>query len=408
MKYFTSTRKRRRGGRQEWIARLVYKDEATGVKKEKSKSAGSQAEAKRIEKELEREFLAGGQIAVESHEMSIGALLEHCLKTRYYEAEYDSEGRKKGGVRGKDTIDSHIKTLAGFFGAVKDKEGPEGVYVGGMRVREIRVGSLRACRTFLLKDRSIATANRIMSTLRAILNEAMINDWIIVNPFSKVKAGELISIADERERETILTPAEEQKLLEACSGDTRRHLRALVIAALDTGARQGELFGLRWVDVNFDEGVITNITSYKAKTVQHREVPLTGRLKAALQELKEKRCVSAFRVRRKTGIKPDEDLVFGISTNVQRSWQAAREDAGLEHVRFHDLRHTAATRLARKMQLALVGQVLGHTDPKTTRRYVNRTRQTINQAATILEEWQEEQKSVLKGEQSEIDMEVFR
>lgn len=404
MKYFTSTRKRRRGGRQEWIARLVYKDEATGAKKEKSKSAGSQAEAKRIEKDLEREFLAGGQIALESHEMSFGALLEHCLKTRYYEAEYDSEGRKKGGVRGKDTIDSHIKTLAEFLGAVKDAEG---VYAGGMRLREIRVGSLRACRKFLLKDRSIATANRIMSTLRAILNEAMVNDWIIVNPFSKVKAGELISIADERERETILTPAEEQRLLGACSSDTRRHLRALVIAALDTGARQGELLGLRWADVNFDEGVITNITSYKAKTVQHREVPLTVRLKVALQELKAKRSVSAFRVRRKTGIKPDEDLVFGITTNVQSSWQAAREDAGLEHVRFHDLRHTAATRLARKMQLALVGQVLGHTDPKTTRRYVNRTRQTINQAASIFEEWQEEQKKpVLKGEQSETDMEV--
>jgi len=407
MKYFTSTRKRRRGGRQEWIARLVYKDEATGAKKEKSKSAGSQSEARRMVKDLEKEFLAGGQVAVESHEMSIGALLEHCLKTRYYKAEYDSEGRKKGGVRGKDTIDSHIKAIAGFFGAVKDKEGPEGVYVGGMRVREIRVSSLRACRTFLLKDRSIPTANRIMSTLRAILNEAMINDWIIVNPFSKVKAGELITIADERERETILTPADEEKLLEACSGDTRRHLRALVIAALDTGARQGELFGLRWADVNFDEGVITNITSYKAKTVQHREVPLTGRLKAALQELKGKKSVKAFRISPKTGIKPDEDLVFGITSNVQRSWQAAREDAGLQHLRFHDLRHTAATRLARKMQLALVGQVLGHTDPKTTRRYVNSTRQTINDAAMVFEEWQEEQKSALKGQQPEVDMEVI-
>src|SRR5689334_16500907 len=55
-------------------------------------------------------------------------------------------------------------------------------------------------------NRSIATSNRIMSTVRAILNEAVINDWILVNPFSKAKPGELISIADERKRETILTP----------------------------------------------------------------------------------------------------------------------------------------------------------------------------------------------------------
>jgi hypothetical protein len=94
------------------------------------------------------------------------------LKTRYYTAEYDEEGRKKGGIRGTNTIQSQIKILAEFFGAVKDEEDPEGIYVGGMKLREIRVNTLRACRKFLLKNRSIATSNRIMSTLRAILNEA--------------------------------------------------------------------------------------------------------------------------------------------------------------------------------------------------------------------------------------------
>jgi integrase len=54
---------------------------------------------------------------------------------------------------------------------------------------------------------------------------------------------------------------------------------------------------------------------------------------------------------------------------------------------FHDLRHTAATRLAKKMQLVFVGNVLGHSDPKTTRRYVNKTRQTILDAAMIMDEW---------------------
>lgn len=125
--------------------------------------------------------------------------------------------------------------------------------------------------------------------------------------------------------------------------------------------------------------------------MHYREVPLTSRLRVALEDLKQKQCVAAFRVRRKSGIKPDEDLVFGISTNVKTSWQAARVEAGLPHVRFHDLRHTAATRLAGKMQLAFVGQVLGHSDPKTTQRYVNATRHTISHAATILEQWQQEQ-----------------
>jgi hypothetical protein len=80
---------------------------------------------------------------------------------------------------------------------------------------------------------------------------------------------------------------------------------------------------LRWSDVRFDEGIIANIRSNKGKTVHHREVPLTARLKVALHDLKQKQCVSAFKVRRKSGLKPDEDLVFGISTTVKTSWQAA-------------------------------------------------------------------------------------
>jgi hypothetical protein len=53
--------------------------------------------------------------------------------------------------------------------------------------------------------------------LRAILNEAVVNDWIVVNPFTKARKGELVTTADERERETILTAAEEQRLLAVCS-----------------------------------------------------------------------------------------------------------------------------------------------------------------------------------------------
>lgn len=80
-----------------------------------------------------------------------------------------------------------------------------------------------------------------------------------------------------------------------------------------------------------------------------------------------------------------------------------RKDAKLQHLRFHDLRHTAATRLAQTMQLALVGQVLGHSDPKTTHRYVNRTREVINQAGSILENWQQEQELRIRLQQPAIE-----
>src|SRR6266404_9154857 len=383
MDYTTAISKRRRHQKVEYLARLMYRDEETGARKEKSRSAPSISEAKRCLKDLEDEFESGGQQAVETDQMTFAELANHRKETRYCEAQFDIEGRKIIGVRGKDTIDSHIKALEEYFGSDK--------------LREIRVASLRAYRKHRLfcKNRSgkrlcVATVNRELSTMRAMLNEARVNDWILVNPFKKVRPGELISVADERRRETILTPAEEKVLLAACATHWRRHLRVLVIAALDTGARQGELLKLRWSDIAFDEGVIKNVTSYKGKTVQRREVPLTGRLRAALLDLKQKRGAATFKRGRTSGNKPDNALVFGVTNNVQNSWRAARKDANLEHLRFHDLRHTAATRLAQTMQLALVGQVLGHSDPKTTHRYVNRTRDVIKQAGLALQNWQQQ------------------
>lgn len=382
MEYTTAISKRRRHRKVEYLARLVYRDKETGARREKSKSAPSISEAKRCLKDLVDDFERGGQCILENDQKTFTELVKHCKETRYCEAQFDDEGRKIIGVRGKSTIESQIKALEDYFGAIK--------------LREINVASLRAyrkhrlfCKTRHGKQLSVATVNRELSTMRAMLNEAMVNDWILVNPFKKVRPGELISIADERKRETILTNREEQALLAACSGNLRRHLKVLVIAALDTGARQGELLKLRWSDIDFEDGVIKNVTSYKGKTVQRREVPLTARLRTALLDLQEKRGAAAYRRSRITGHKPDSSLVFSISSNVQNSWRAARKDANLEHVRFHDLRHTAATRLAQTMQLALVGQVLGHSNPMTTHRYVNRTRDVIKQAGSALENWQQ-------------------
>lgn len=76
--------------------------------------------------------------------------------------------------------------------------------------------------------------------------------------------------------------------------------------------------------------------------------------------------------RMKSGAPDDPDgLVFGILDNVKRSFTAARSKAGLKDVRFHDLRHTAATRLVgAHIPLSEVGRVLGHTQANTTYRYV--------------------------------------
>ena len=89
--------------------------------------------------------------------------------------------------------------------------------------------------------------------------------------------------------------------------------------------------------------------------------------------------------------KNPDALVFGVTNNVKNSFTAARNAAGLSDVRFHDLRHTAATRLVGlHMPLAEVGRVLGHTQPSTTYRYVNANAETARRAAAALDSFNAE------------------
>ena len=96
--------------------------------------------------------------------------------------------------------------------------------------------------------------------------------------------------------------------------------------------RQGEIFSLRWPDVDLENGLL-NIQAFHTKTMKERQVAITTRLKLEFERLR--------------ADAPDNPagLVFGISDNVKRSFTATRSKAGLNDVRFHDLRHTAATRL---------------------------------------------------------------
>jgi integrase len=137
--------------------------------------------------------------------------------------------------------------------------------------------------------------------------------------------------------------------------------------------RQGEIFSLRWRDVDLENGLV-NIQAFHTKTMKDRQVAITTRLAIELERLK----ASA----------PDDpnSLVFGILDNVKRSFTAARNQAGLNDLRFHDLRHTAATRLVgAHIPLSEVGRVLGHSQANTTYRYVNANVETAKRAAAALD-----------------------
>ncbi|MFY9226873.1 MAG: site-specific integrase, partial [Blastocatellia bacterium] len=194
--------------------------------------------------------------------------------------------------------------------------------------------------------------------------------WIIRNPFNQGDA--LISIACEQKRERILTKEEETSLLEACLG-ARSHLRPILICALDTGMRQGEIFKLRWRDVNFYSKLIT-VEALNTKTLKQREIAMTRRLERELLTLYQSSFASL------------DSLVFGIETNCKKAFNTLRNQVGLKDVRFHDLRHTAATRMIQAgIPLPEVGRILGHTQANTTYRYVNANADTARRVAMALD-----------------------
>jgi len=215
------------------------------------------------------------------------------------------------------------------------------------------------------KQRSVADVHRSLELMRRILNVAKREGWIDENPFGRGDA--LIIKSHEQPRQRILSREEESKLLAQCVG-RRKHLKAIIICALDTGLRRGELFKLTWQDVDLETGFVY-VRELNSKTGKSRLVGLTDRAKSELSGLR-----SAAR----------GESVFNI-TDVKRAFTSACKDAGITGFRFHDLRHTFCTRLVEAgVPMAKAMRLSGHSQTSTFLRYTNTDEDTIRSAAAAL------------------------
>ncbi|HZI19384.1 MAG TPA: site-specific integrase [Pyrinomonadaceae bacterium] len=364
--------------RKEVFARVTFLDSA-GRRKDKLRRAESRTHARELIQEMLREVDEYGEDALDNKDKTFAELADH-YETHYLtEAEY-VDGKKVAGLRSLATPKGFLQTLRAHFGR--------------RQLLAITYGEIRAFRTARLKTptrsdiarherelrqnqhaelrctRSVASVNRELALLRRMLNVALQEGWIRRNP---MHAGDsLICIAAEHKRERILTFEEERRLLDACTG-RREHLRLIIIAALETGMRRGELLKLKWSDIDFERRIIL-VRAFNTKTMRAREVGISSRLCVELEQ--------AWQASQKG----TDALVFGISDNVKRSFDGARLAAGLPDVRFHDLRHTYATRLISWHMPSLeVGRLLGHTQANTTYRYVNANEETARRAADTLD-----------------------
>lgn len=209
------------------------------------------------------------------------------------------------------------------------------------------------------KPRSNATVVRYLASISHAFNLAMKEwQWVTDNPVSKVSKPR-----QARGRERYLSDLERENLLEACRASSNPYLLTVVVLAISTGMRRGEIMNLRWPNIDLKRKTIV-LTATKNDT--SRAVPLTGLALTLLEQLGQIRRLDTNLVF--FGKQPDQPM------DLKKCWEAAVAKAGLENFRFHDLRHTAASYLAMNGATTMeIAAVLGHKTLQMVKRYSHLT-----------------------------------
>ena len=353
-----------------WYARVRYTT-PEGKRKDLWFPAKNKSHAGEILKKKIQELETVGERALDGDRVKFSHLAKVYKEKKLIPAKYVGD-RKVAGLKSYKTPQMILESLASHFGHKRIKS------ITHSDIEQYKLMRLETP-TRSKKQRQIASVNRELEVLRAMLRFAIREGWLIHSPFEM--GDPLISKADEVRRERILSFEEEQRLLESCGereiiykcrrgkkiveikaqdqAEKREHLRAIIIAALDTACRRGELFKLRWSDVDLKNRIIT-IKAINSKTARKRTIGITSRLQEELEKLWE------------GGTKNLDELVFGITYTIKTAWKSLCEDAKITDLRFHDLRHTAITRMVQtKQPSAAIMKVSGHSQFVTFSRYVN-------------------------------------
>ncbi|MDD5679745.1 MAG: site-specific integrase [Candidatus Omnitrophica bacterium] len=215
---------------------------------------------------------------------------------------------------------------------------------------------------------SPATVNREIACMKCMFNKAIQWGKADSNPVRKVKL-----FKENNTRTRYLEKEDVLRLLDNCPPD----LRNIIIVALHTGMRKGEIFGLKWHDIDIDKGIIY-LT--ETKNGERREVQISDAVK------------KVFIV---TPKKSDSPYVFCDKNgkphvNIRRFFDTALKKCGIINFHFHDLRHTFASHLVMAgVDLMTIKELMGHKSLRMTERYshlsVNHKRRAIEILSKKLE-----------------------
>jgi integrase len=230
-------------------------------------------------------------------------------------------------------------------------------HFGKYRVSDLNVEDAEKYKTMRSLSVRPATVNRGLTLAKHMLATAVKWEMIAENPFRGVR-NLVVPKRDER----VLSADEEIKLLAACDRVRSRLLRPLIVLALNSGMRRGELLSLEWSRVDFDQRAIRIINA--KSNAGNRVIPMNTTVHTLLSDLA-KRTTSPLVF--PSNRKPGEKLL-----DLKKGFMRAVQFAGIPHIRFHDLRHTFATRLVQAgVDIISVQYLLGHSKLSMTARYAH-------------------------------------
>lgn len=212
--------------------------------------------------------------------------------------------------------------------------------------------------TYRGTKRSPSTVVRYLAALSHAFRIAVQEwGWLDDNPMRKVsKPGEPSG------RVRYLSNSERKRLLDACKDSKNPYLYIVVVVALATGMRQGEIMNLTWDCVDLEKG---RVTLHETKNGERRVVTISGYALELLNELECKRRIDThllFPARKGQKLQKSADL--------RSPWLVALRKAEITNFRFHDLRHCTASYLAMNGATQMeIAAVLGHKTLQMVKRY---------------------------------------
>ena len=212
------------------------------------------------------------------------------------------------------------------------------------------------------KPRSPASVVRYMAALSHAFTVAVKEwGWLEDSPMRKVTKPK-----ESRGRVRFLSDDERARLLKACKESSNAYLYPVVVLALSTGMRQGEIMGLTWdvVDLNRGRAIL-----HETKNGERRAVAITGHALHLLNALAKVRRIDSNLIFPAKEIRPQKPQK---PIDLRTPWETAMKEAQLDDFRFHDLRHSAASYLAMNgASLAEIAEVLGHKTLQMVKRYAH-------------------------------------